>query len=156
MTNQSASEAETKTNPKPTDSEQLKAIYRKVVNYGFQVMGHEVTEGDEAWIYEQFEESIAQRDQQRFAAAQLAEQSNTRADTNGNVWYMTDVDSGKEITQLERIDQLLALLDSDYEQFVKDLDGDKTALTAALGPDAIRLRDNVNNENTTRLKNDAQ
>lgn len=53
--------------------------------------------------------------------ARLAEQANTRADTNGNVWYRADIDSGTEVTQLERIDQLLAESDSDYATFLDRL-----------------------------------
>jgi hypothetical protein len=54
-------------------------------------------------------------------AARLAEQANTRADTNGNLWYRTDIDTGKEVTQLERIDELLALLDPSYATFLARL-----------------------------------
>lgn len=56
--------------------------------------------------------------------ARLAEQANTRADTNGNVWYRADIDSGTEVTQLERIDQLLAESDSDYATFLARLTKD--------------------------------
>lgn len=45
----------TKTN---TTNSELKTLYRKVVNYGLQIMGHEVTPGDETYTYEDFETEI--------------------------------------------------------------------------------------------------